>query len=1406
MAWRFRRGPFVRGWVPAALLLGLALALRLYGIDWDRGHLLHPDERAVLWCVSDLGRPGVPRERRFCGRPEAPWDPDWFPYGSLPLYLLKGLALAWEALGGSPLGMADLRLPGRALSALADTATVGAVLVLGVRLFGRRAGLLAGGFTAFSVLLIQLAHFYTVEALLTLLSTLAVGAMVWVARGGGMRASALAGALTGLALAVKVSVLPLAAPLVLAHLLAPARGGSRVDRLLHRLGGFWLGVGCALLAFALASPYALLNWPAFLQDTLEQARMARRAIDLPYTRQYIGTAPYLYPMGQVARFGLGLPLGVLVWPALAAALGAGGLALLERVRGLREDLSPAQKGLLLLGVWAGVYFLGVAGQPVKFLRYLAPILPALNLLTAWLLVGMVDAARVWFPRAVPGVRALAGLTLAGALLYALAFVAGVYGRPHPAVRMGEWLARNAPPGALLLKEHWDEAVPGTFGRFRVRELPMYDPDTPAKWERIARDLAEADYLVLYSQRLYSTLARLPERYPLASRFYARLFRGELGYRLVRWEASYPGLPGLALVNDTFGWAGLPVPEELGAFRPAFFTLPMGWADESFVAYDHPLVLAFRRVDPLEPEEVLARLREPVPSEAGPLMLTPAERAARRAWGTYGERVALEGVPVRVPLLAWLAALYALGLLASPLAWWLFRPLPDRGHLLGRALGLLLMAWLPWLGASLGVAPFSRATVALALSLVGAASLAVLRLRREEMEAFIRGRWRLLLAEEGLFLVAFLAFVALRWANPDLWHPYRGGEKPMDLAYLNAVVRSAWMPPYDPWFAGGYLNYYYFGQVMAASLVLLTRVPTHLAYNLLVPTFFALVVGGAFTVGLGLAGGGKPGRLRRAAGVGLAASLLVAVLGNLDGGVQVLQGLWEVVRGRPFPPFDYWRSSRMMPPDPPGFEITEFPFFTFLFADLHAHMMALPLHLLALGLGLRLWLGDTAREGGISPALAFGTLALTVSALWATNAWDFPTYLGLAGLVAGLGAWVREGGGRPGGRALLRAGLRLAVLVGLVLLLFQPYFQRTESFYNRVHLSRVQTALWQYLAIHGLFLFVLVPWAVLAVRGEVGRVLPLRGPGRWGVGAVGLALGLAAGLSGYLTAFLLLLLVGVCAGGLLARLARPSAEGVPTAYALLLAGVGFALGAGVDLFTVEGDIERMNTVFKFSFQAWVLLALATAYALGDLRGGGAFRSLLLRRAWRAGLVLLVLASAVYPVLGTRARLADRFQVLPPTLDGTAFMAVATYRDPNGPMELRWDREAIRWLWRNVEGAPVVLEGVTPIYRWGGRISVYTGLPAVVGWEWHQSQQRWAYRGEVLRRVGEVEAFYTTPDPERAREILRRYGVEWVVVGPVERLYYPREGLEKLERMPDLRLVYENPGVRIYRVVSREGGSR
>ncbi|MBI4328491.1 MAG: hypothetical protein HY685_01330, partial [Chloroflexi bacterium] len=688
--------------------------------------------------------------------------------------------------------------------------------------------------------------------------------------------------------------------------------------------------------------------------------------------------------------------------------------------------------------------------------------------------------------------------------------------------------------------------------------------------------------------------------------------------------------------------------------------------------------------------------------------------------------------------------------------------------------------------------------------------------------------------------------------------YRGGEKPMDFAYLNAVTRSTFMPPYDPWFAGGFLNYYYFGQFMVAVLIRLTGIVPEVSFNLAVPLFFALSVGGAFSVSYNLAEAARRALPRPSpawgpvlAGIGGAA--LMGVLGNLGGLVQLgrsaqraLTPAWEAVQVSPerlgqvlervpqtfsqatLGHENYWDPSRMIPQSSPDIPtpITEFPFFTFLFADLHAHLLALPLTILAIGLALAAAFALGRRLGFshlVGPVLGLG---LGVGALRATNAWDFPTYLVLGAAAVAVARLARRD--NPLG-VLVWSGGTLAAVYLLSGVLWGPYLETNVAFYTKLVPSPEQTPLVSFLGIYALPVFLLVSVLALGLRLAIAvpilsRLAPAMGlvpeavavgerPSRDAVALLGLLAGVAAlTFLGYATVALCLVLLTGVAGLVLFREAP-----LHHRFALLLAGTALALVAFVDFVAIDDHLVRMNTVFKLYLQAWVLLALVGGYFLWWLGHQGAFsrlRQISWKPLWAAGLVLLVLAAAVYPLLAIRARVADRFAPLPLTLDGMAYMDTAVYSDDGapywqdvGPFPLAWDKGGIQWLRGNVDGSPVVLEASIPEYRWGSRVSVYTGLPTVIGWNWHQRQQKgvdvndWA----VWRRQGDVQALYDSTSIERARELLSQYSVEYIYVGPVERAYYSPEGLAKFQRMvgSDLALVYAEPGeepqVTIYQVV-------
>ena len=162
-----------------------------------------------------------------------------------------------------------------------------------------------------------------------------------------------------------------------------------------------------------------------------------------------------------------------------------------------------------------------------------------------------------------------------------------------------------------------------------------------------------------------------------------------------------------------------------------------------------------------------------------LMLTAEEAEAQRAGGTWSEIVRPASWSARLPVLSWLLVVELMSLLALPIAFVLLRGLPDHGYLLAKPLGLLLVSLVVWLLASYRLLEFSLASIAAAFAAIAAVSIALLVIRRREIGDFVARSWRGLLVGEAVFIAAFLAFVLVRMANPDLWHSHLGGEKPMD---------------------------------------------------------------------------------------------------------------------------------------------------------------------------------------------------------------------------------------------------------------------------------------------------------------------------------------------------------------------------------------------------------------------------------------------------------------------------------------------------------------------------------------------------------------------------------------------------------------------------------------------------
>ena len=335
---------------------------------------------------------------------------------------------------------------------------------------------------------------------------------------------------------------------------------------------------------------------------------------------------------------------------------------------------------------------------------------------------------------------------------------------------------------------------------------------------------------------------------------------------------------------------------------------------------------------------------------------------------------------------------------------------------------------------------------------------------------------------------------------------------MDFSYFNAVLRSSSFPPYDPWFAGGYINYYYYGFVYVGTLVKLLGIVPAFAYNLILPTLISLTAMGAFSIAWNVYQHLRPMPSDDEDDeeeappdsvspwfVGGAAALLTAVYGNLHSIKMIFEGyarngalgvyveeanvldklVWAV-RGfftspfsLPYAPGDwYWNSTRIIPAPGDVAPITEVPWFTFIYADLHAHLIALPLTILILGWVLSV-VFSRAWEGNRTPlkiawSLAFAALAIGV--LRPTNTWDFPTYLALGVVALAYAGW-RYFPGWTALREKLAARLDtdadnpalkttersiwvllfIAVLVGLSFVFYQPYADAYVQAYTKLEL-------------------------------------------------------------------------------------------------------------------------------------------------------------------------------------------------------------------------------------------------------------------------------------------------------------------------------------------------------------------
>lgn len=570
----------------------LAAGFRFYGINWDQGFLLHPDERAIILFTLPLHLPSTFQQFLSIS---SPWNPHFFAYGSFPLYLLKLVSLAAEHLNIQLAQYDGIGLVGRLISGFFDLGTLICVFLLGRKLKNSLAGLLGAFFYAISILPIQLSHFYAVDTILTFFLTLTLYVLISFYERPNFVKAIFTGALLGFAFATKISatviLISLATALTADFVLLVLKHPIHPKTWLKNIPGFtfyliknlFIITVVGIVIYLILEPYAFLDFPEFWQQTLAQSQMTKDAFTFPYTLQYVGIIPYWYELKNIFLWGLGPLLAIISFLGIIYG------TIVAITKHTKQE-KWAQELIILVFFWA--YFLTVGKFAIGFMRYMLPLYPLFCLFGAIFIYQLVT--RVTKKNLIRNIYYT--ILLIFLLVWPLSFM-HIYNQPNTRVLASKYINQTIPSGKTLAVEHWDDGLPlATQPHYLVETLALYDQDTPEKWEKIVEQLQHTDYIIIASNRLYVPIQKLadcniypqPHCYPIASKYYQNLFDGQpilkgtlfenlqnagnLRFKNISNFINYPTIPYLNVpINDQK-------------------------ADESFTVYDHPKIMIFKKID------------------------------------------------------------------------------------------------------------------------------------------------------------------------------------------------------------------------------------------------------------------------------------------------------------------------------------------------------------------------------------------------------------------------------------------------------------------------------------------------------------------------------------------------------------------------------------------------------------------------------------------------------------------------------------------------------------------------------------------------------------------------------------------------------------------------------------------
>ncbi|MDD2822494.1 MAG: DUF2298 domain-containing protein [Candidatus Daviesbacteria bacterium] len=701
---------------------------------------------------------------------------------------------------------------------------------------------------------------------------------------------------------------------------------------------------------------------------------------------------------------------------------------------------------------------------------------------------------------------------------------------------------------------------------------------------------------------------------------------------------------------------------------------------------------------------------------------------------------------------WWLILLVLGLIFLPITSLIFKSFFDKGYIFSKILGMLFVSYLVWLIASLKILPFNFLLISITLLIFSLINIALL-VRYKLVAVFKRHLW-IFIMEEATFLTGFLFWSYIKAHEPSI----HGLEKFMDFGFINSLLRSDFFPPSDMWLTPLSINYYYFGHLVTAVLIKLSTVPPEIGYNLMLTSLFGLTLAASFSIGANLYNlflrTSKSPTINKTLIIiaGFLSAFLVTLGGNLHTIYIFFQSyimedpiaFWNLPAMLNLNGYWYPNATRFIP-----FTIHEFPIYSFVVSDLHGHVLNIPFVLLLIALLMVIFFQHKLNS------YCLILISLLIAIFLMTNFLDAPIYLLIIFIVL----------------VMRKRTIQLAFF-GI------PFFTQIAKKMTMIVFFAILFSLpfWLSFKPFGSGIGVVCAPLFLTNMGHVGPFL------------------FEADHCARSPFWMLLILWGFPLFILLAFLFKH----LDFAHLKLIKNLKFKIYNSVDILAITFSVTafililipeflyvkdiypahyRANTVFKFGYQAFIILGLMSGYMI--TRFFLNLKSFILKLIF----VSLFFLVAIYPYFAINSY----------------FNNLNNYTGLNG---LSWlqnsypaDYEAITWINQNISNQPVILEAQGDSYSDFARVSANTGLPTVIGWTVHE----WLWRGsydEPGKRVEDVKQLYESEDLNLTNQLIQKYKIKYIFIGALEKQKYTNLNENKFKNLGEI--VFENNQTRVYQI--------